>query len=57
MIFFEKLSVLLYLKEGTTSHPDPLFNGLYAPLVPLVGNRNRRSEGGNRPPVLGTATL
>ena len=40
---FSKITPSLFtLKEGSTSHPDPL---------------TLRGEGGNRPPELGTATL
>ena len=41
---------LFTLKEGSTSHPDPLSMVFTPPSVPpFPGDRNLRGEGGNRP--------
>ena len=41
---------LFTLKEGSTSHPDPLTMVFTPPSVPpFPGDRNLRGEGGNRP--------
>ena len=41
---------LFTLKEGSTSHPDPLSRVFTPPSVPpFPGDRNLRGEGGNRP--------
>ena len=44
-------------KEGSTFSPSPSSIGFTTPSVPLVGDRNLRKRGCNRPPVLRTATL
>ena len=47
---FSKITPSLFtLKEGSTSHPDPLSIVFTTPSVPLAGDRNLRGEGGNRP--------
>ena len=53
------LASLFPLKEGSTSHPDPLSMVFTPPSVPpFPGDRNLREEGGNRSSSsLGTATL
>ena len=44
------LASLFPLKEGSTSHPDPLSMVFTPPSVPpFPGDRNLRGEGGNRP--------
>ena len=44
------LASLFPLKEGSTSHPDPLSMVFTPPSVPpFPGGRNLRGEGGNRP--------
>ena len=49
-IKFSKITPSLFtLKEGSTSHPDPLSIVFTTPSVPLAGDRNLRGEGGNRP--------
>ena len=52
--FESKLSLhsfasLFPIKEGSTSHLDPLSIVFTTPSVPLAGDRNLRGEGGNRP--------
>ena len=44
-------------KEGSTFSPSPSSIVFTTPSVPLVGDRNLRKRGCNRPPVLRTATL
>ena len=44
-------------KEGSTFSPSPSSIVFTTPSVPLLGDRNLRKRGCNRPPVLGTATL
>ena len=47
---FSKITPSLFtLKEGSTSHPDPLSIVFTTPSVPLAGDRNLRGDGGNRP--------
>ena len=44
------LASLFPIKEGSTSHPDPLSMVFTPPSVPpFPGDRNLRGEGGNRP--------
>ena len=44
-------------KEGSTFSPSPSSIVFTTPSVPLLGDRNLRKRGCNRPPVLRTATL
>ena len=44
-------------KEGSTFSPSPSSIVFTTPSIPLLGDRNLRKRGCNRPPVLGTATL
>ena len=48
---FSKITPSLFtIKEGSTSHPDPLSMVFTPPSVPpFPGDRNLRGEGGNRP--------
>ena len=57
---FSKITPSLFtIKEGSTSHPDPLSMVFTPPSVPpFPGDRNLRGEGGNRSSSsLGTASL
>ena len=54
--FFESLRLPL-AKGSSTFSPSPSSIVFTTPSVPLVGDRNLRKRGCNRPPVLRTATL